>query len=256
MKKNKIKPDLIGMATNNPHLTISFCLFLLGSIFLSTKNLTAVAGALFGASASLLGAWISEYNSRKKDASSQQKRQEEAIKSLSPELVRTIKRVIHIHERALVNYSTHHQFYIQTELLKRPKNDPGNNMVFPDDKKDDFIPYLPVLYPNTSKLNDLNENQAVALISFYDSLLDLDFFVKDWWKREGQIEANIYNVILHMTRKSLELSLDCIEEFKLESVSINNHENILKKINDSFEKQNLTYKRFDIDYHHAQSLRK
>lgn len=42
-------------------------LFVIGTVFLSTK-LSIISGALFGAGASLLGAWITELNKRRADS--------------------------------------------------------------------------------------------------------------------------------------------------------------------------------------------
>jgi len=40
--------------------------------------------------------------------------------------------------------------------------------------------------------------------------------VRDWWEREGQLSANIFNMILHKSENSLMLSIGCIDSFELE----------------------------------------
>ena len=128
------------------------------------------------------------------------RRQSEARRYLAPELNRTIDRVLYIHSRAIANFvcaSAEHS-------------------IKPSDRKEDFIPHWPALYPNAPQCGDLAADDAAALIAFYDSLHSLADFVNDWWEREGQLPMNIFNIILHNAHKSLELALICIGKFELE----------------------------------------
>ncbi len=130
------------------------------------------------------------------------RRRSEARRYLAPELNRTIDRVLYIHGRAIANF-----------VCASAEND-----IKPNDRKEDFIPHWPSLYPNAPQCRDLAADDAAALISFYDSLHSLADFVGDWWEREGQSPVNIFNVILHHAGKSLELGLICVAKFDVEKM--------------------------------------
>jgi hypothetical protein len=126
--------------------------------------------------------------------------QEKARRYLSPELHRTIERVLYIHGRAQANFicaSAEHE-------------------IKPNDRKEDFIPYRPSLFPNAPEVSELPTDDAAALSAFYDSLISLADFVNDWWEREGQLPVNLFNAMLHDAEKSMELALVCIDKFDLE----------------------------------------
>jgi hypothetical protein len=128
-------------------------------------------------------------------------RQSEARRFLAPELQRTIDRVLYIHGRAAANFVCHS----------------ADTKVKPTDLKQDFIPHWPSLYPNASQVRDLAEEDAAALIDYYDSLHALNDDVNDWWGREGQLPVNLFNTFLHRASKCLRLALICIEKFELEA---------------------------------------
>ncbi|MCW3475715.1 hypothetical protein [Limobrevibacterium gyesilva] len=182
----------------NPQMGLSVGLFCVGAI--TVGHFPPLAGALFGAGASLLGAWITELHNRSSQAARLKQLQNDARKYLALELYRTIERVLYIHERAIPNFTCAS----------------AENGVKPNDLQDDFIPYWPVLYPNAQQFRDLPGDEAVALVSFYDSLHALGDFVKGWWEREGQLPVSIFNMILHHADKSLKLAQVCIEKFELE----------------------------------------
>lgn len=126
----------------------------------------------------------------------------EARRCLAPELQRTIDRVLHIHSRAIANFVS----YSVDAKIK------------PTDLKQDFIPHWPQLYPNAPQVRDLVQEDAAALIAYYDSLHALNDDVNDWWGREGQLPMNLFNTFLHRASNSLRLALICIEKFKLEAL--------------------------------------
>jgi hypothetical protein len=128
------------------------------------------------------------------------RRQSEARRYLAPELARTIDRVLYIHGRAIPNF-----------ICASTESD-----IKPNDRKEDFIPHWPSLYPNAPQFSDLAADDATALIAFYDSLHSLADFVTDWWEREGQLPVNIFNGILHQADTSLRLALICVARFGLE----------------------------------------
>jgi hypothetical protein len=129
-------------------------------------------------------------------------RHSEARRFLAPELQRTIDRVLFIHGRAVANFVSHS----------------ADTKVKPTDLKQDFIPHWPKLYPNALRVRELAEEDAAALISYYDSLHALNDDVNDWWGREGQLPANLFNTFLHRASKCLRLALICIEKFGLEAL--------------------------------------
>ena len=65
---------------------------------------------------------------------------------------RTIDPVLFIHGRAIPNFMC---ASAETGLK-------------PNDRKEDFIPYWPALYPNVPQCQDLAGDDAAALIAFYD----------------------------------------------------------------------------------------
>lgn len=215
MNLKATKNCVLNFFIANPHLGPSLILFLLGIIFLLTMNFAAVSGALFGASASLLGAWISDFNSRKREIESKIQKERDAIKFLTPELLRTISRVLYIQERAIINYSMNETENNKNADLGQPLNHEIHDLVNLGDQKEDFIPYLPLLYPNAPQAKYLDGEKAIKLINYYDSLYKLESFVKDWWRRPGQLPSNIFNEISHLSEKSLLLSLECLAEFRI-----------------------------------------
>ncbi len=165
-------------------------------------NVPPLAGALAGAAATLFGTWITAFNTRRAAAEDTVRKESDARKFLAPELFRMIGRALYIHERASANFTC--------EVMQHE--------IKPNDKKEDFHPYWPVLYPDTPQFANLSTEHAYSLVVFYDSLAALDKFVNDWWRREDQLPANIFNTILHSAHESLELALVCIKHFNLEEM--------------------------------------
>ena len=190
----------------NPHMGLAALLFAVGALALPTK-LAIISGALFGAGASLLGAWINELNARRSKAEEKKRTEADARRYFAAELNRTITKVLYIHERACPNYMAAVDEYISTEHKFKP-----------NDLQTDFIPEMPVLYPSAPQFRELSGDDATALIAFYDSLHALDIFVKNWWQREGQLSVNIFNHIIHLSESSLTLALSCIQRFDLEKL--------------------------------------
>ncbi|MGR5942605.1 hypothetical protein [Enterobacter sp. C4G1] len=210
-----LKTTVINFFKTNPHLGPSLFLFCLGVIFLTTTRFATVSGALFGAGASLLGAWISDINTRSREFNSKIKKENEAVQYLSPELLRTVVRLLHIQERAIINFSVNWAENIKNGELRLPLASNIHDLVNLGDLKEDFLPQLPHLYPNAIQFKDLNGSKAIKLVLYYDSLFELEIFVKDWWKREGQVPSNLFNQISHISEKSLRLALECLAEFEI-----------------------------------------
>jgi hypothetical protein len=195
----------------NPHMGLATLLFAVGIVALPTK-LAIISGALFGAGASLLGAWINELNARRSKAEEKARNEADARRYFAAELNRTIQRVLYIHDRACPNYMAAVAEYISA---------PAESRVKPGDLQADFLPEMPVLYPTAPKFHELSGDDATALIAFYDSLHALDSLVTNWWDREGQLpgaQMNFFNQILHLSKTSLTLALVCIQRFDLETL--------------------------------------
>ncbi|MCH4197522.1 MAG: hypothetical protein LKJ78_21620 [Serratia liquefaciens] len=257
MKFKATRNSVLNFFSTNPHLGPSLLLFLLGIAFLLTMKLAAVSGALFGAAASLLGAWISDFNSRKKEIASKEKNERDAIKSLTPELLRTIVRVLYIQERAIINYSINATENNKAEL-RLPLNPDIHDLVNLGDQKDDFIPYLPLLYPNASQVKYLDGAKTAKLVVYYDSLFELELFVKDWWRRTGQVPSNIFNSISHLSEKSLKLALECLVEFEIDQSDDGFHQNgtLSERITKALEMAIKTRERCYADFEKAKAKRK
>lgn len=235
-----------GYVQKNPHMGLAALLFLIGIISLPTQ-LSIISGALFGAGASLLGAWINELNERRSKAEEKARNEADARRYFAAELNRVIERVLYIHGRACPNYMSAVDEYISVE-----------NKAKPNDLQSDFLPEMPVLYPSAPQFRELSGDDATALISFYDSLHALDSFVTNWWQREGQLPVNIFNQILHLSERSLTLALVCIQRFDLEKICPPPYEawgTLTSRIerSRSFAKEMLEKHIARIEGHHKQS---
>ena len=186
----------------NPQLFLASCLATGG--ILTVFFVPPLGGALVGAGASLLGAWMTEWNKKNSADIEKTSKQAEARQYLVPELTRTIERVIYIHSRAIPNFIT-----ASTQTKQEMKGFKAEALTT-GDLREDFIPFHPVLYPNSERFRDLPGADAVALVAFYDSLHSLNNLVVDWWQRPGQLSVNVFNSILHKTDDSLRLALACI----------------------------------------------
>jgi len=217
-------------ALSNPHLLLSVLLFGSGAAVAFT-TLPTLAGALIGGGASLLGAWISDLNTRRQQLEKRKSLEADAKSFARPELYRTIEKLLHIHSRALVNYNIWHQ----VEVMKKPN-------VFTDtgDVKVDFVPFLPVLYPNFENMKNLPSEELYALIRYYDSLYSIKEHITNWWDREGQLKTNIYNGILQNAHQSLDFALKCLEIFELDD-SIPPRYSGWKPLRERIERENSIY---------------
>jgi hypothetical protein len=191
----------------NPQLWLAGGL-IVGAGMALYKCVPALAGALGGASATMLGTWLTAINTRRSAAEGTARRQDEARKFFAPELHRIVQRTVYIHKRTLVHYGEATILFF----------DPNASRPNPGDNPEDFVPHFPVLFPNTVQLSHLSGNHAYALALFYDSLTALENFRADWWDRENQQKINILNTMLHQLNECLRLSLECVDLFKLEEM--------------------------------------
>lgn len=204
-----------GYLSKNPHLALSCLLFIFGATLISTKA-SMVAGALFGAGASLLGAWITELNSKRSREQDRIKQESDARKYLAPELFRIIERTLHIHDRTVGSVKASSAYKVYAAISSSKDIPPGIKKTVSMDLMEDISPYLPVLYPNVEQFKHLTSSDAVALIAFYDSLYELDAIIKGWWEREARLQLNIYFQIVQKSNASLGLAIDCVRKFELD----------------------------------------
>jgi len=202
----------------NPHLSLSISLFVFGSALINSKA-SMVAGALFGAGASLLGAWITEINTRRSKEQDRIKQESEAKKYLSPELLRIIERTLHIHRKTVASVQTSSAFSVYSAMTPSKDIPSDLKQFISRDLMEDITPYIPVLYPNVEQFKHLTSADAVSLIAFYDSIYELDAIIKDWWERESRLHSNIYFQIVQKSGFSLKLAKACIDKFELETNS-------------------------------------
>ena len=144
---------------------------------------------------------VNVYSSGPRARYGEERAQEAARRILAPELNRTIARVLYIHSRAIPNF-----------VCASVGHD-----IEPNDRKEDFLPHWPTLFPNAPQCSALSSEDIVSLSSFYDSLHTLSDLVNEWWGREDQLPVNILNSIMQQAQKSLKLALVCIKNFDLDT---------------------------------------
>ncbi|TYL81272.1 hypothetical protein [Bradyrhizobium cytisi] len=144
---------------------------------------------------------VNLYSSSPHARHGEEQAQEAARRIFTPELNRTIARVLYIHGRAIPNF-----------VCASVGHD-----IEPNDRKENFLPHWPTLFPNAPRCSALSSEDIVSLSSFYDSLHTLSDLVNEWWGREDQLPVNIFNSIMQQAQKSLELALVCIKNFDLDT---------------------------------------
>lgn len=149
----------------------------------------------------MLGGWITANNAQRANAAQKAERELNAKRFLTPELMRLIDKILHVHQRALANYSS-----------------AAWGHALPNDIQVDFVPFMPVLYPSAPQFHDLPGDDAVVLVEFYDSLHAVDTLVKHWYDRPEQLKVNIFNVILHAVDRSLEKANACVVPFNIDAL--------------------------------------
>ncbi|MEM5314356.1 hypothetical protein [Paraburkholderia sp. JHI869] len=182
--------EVRNFVRRSPQLALSGGLFF-GGILGLAYNVPAIAGSLFGAGATMLGAWIVLWNTQRASAEEKALRETEAKRYLTPELSRVVTRLLFVHQRALANI--------------------------------DFLPIMPVLYPSAPQFHNLRGDDAIALVELYDSLHVLVSTVTDWHGRESQQAINIFNVILHAVEQSMKQAQICVERFDFDDIYPTQH---------------------------------
>lgn len=68
-----VPKSIVRYIKENPHMAVSVALFCGGGLALQ-RDVTSLAGSLFGAGGALLGAWITELNKRRSEAEEKEKK--------------------------------------------------------------------------------------------------------------------------------------------------------------------------------------
>lgn len=185
-----------------PHLLAATVVFLLGlaailSGFPTRLSSTTLAGALFGAAASFIGAWVSERNRAIAEQRAKARQMEMARNYFSPELARAIRRHVWILDRLVANFS-------MTSMDKlMPQTEPWEA----------FRPMRPVLFPSAPMFRELSDEDAVALIDFYDSLQGVAETIDGWTATAVPQEVNSWNMLMQSVCGGLRLAALAVERF-------------------------------------------
>ncbi len=76
-----------------------------------------------------------------------------------------------------------------------------------------FFPRRPVLYPAPIQFKDLAQDDATALIDFYDSLQGISELIEQWLRGEAVQDVNHWNVLMQTVEKSLGFGNAAVKRF-------------------------------------------
>ena len=195
----------IGWFERQPQLASAAAVFLLGLLAIFTGlptrlGSTTLAGALFGAGASFIGAWVAERNRTTAEKNAEARRMEAARIYFRPELARIIGQQVWVLGRLVPNFS------MASISKPMPQTEPWET----------FRPRRPVLYPAAPQFKDLSEADATALIDFYDAVHGVAETIDQWIETKTPQEVNTWNVLMQSVRDSLRLGAIAVERFCLD----------------------------------------
>lgn len=162
--------------------------------FPTVESSAALAGALFGAAAAFIGAWVSEQNRAVREGASRARDMEVARAYFAPELARIVARQSEILSRAVVN------FIMASAKKPMPKVEPWESL----------RPQRPVLYPSARQFRDLSAEDATALISFYDSTHAIAELLDTWVATKMEQDVNTWRFLMGTIRASLDLGASAV----------------------------------------------
>lgn len=192
----------MGSFNKQPQLTSAAAVFLLGLLAILTGlptrlGSTTLAGALFGAGASFIGAWVAERNRTASERTAETRRMESARNYFAPELARIIGQQVWVLDRLTANFS------MASVGKPMPQIEPWET----------FKPRRPVLYPAAPQFRDLSEGDATALIDFYDAVHGVGETVEHWVETKTPQEVNAWNVLMQSVRDGLRHAAVAVERF-------------------------------------------
>lgn len=195
--------DLAAARFNKqPHLSSAVIAFALGLIailigFPTRPGSTTFAGALFGAGAAFIGAWVAEKNRSTAEKAAEARRVEAARVYFTPELARVVAQQIWVLGRLVANFT------MASVSKPMPQVETWET----------FRPRRPILYPLASQFRDLSEGDATALIDFYDSVHGIAETIEAWIETRAPQEVSAWNVLMQAVHDSLRLGEIAVRRF-------------------------------------------
>ena len=185
-----------------PHLSLAAIVFASGFLailihFPTQQGSTTLAGALFGAGAAFIGAWVTEKNRTASEKIAEERRMEAARVYFTPELARIVAHQIHVLGRLVPNFS------MASVGKPMPQVETWES----------FRPRRPVLYPTAVQFRDLSEADATSLINFYDSVHGVAEMIDTWIETNTPQEVNSWNVLMQTVHDSLNLGEIAVRRF-------------------------------------------
>jgi hypothetical protein len=193
---------IVDWFNRQPQLASAGAVFLLGLLAIFTGlpthlGSTTLAGALFGAGASFIGAWVAERNRVTAKKNAEARRMQAARVYFTPELARIIGQQVWALDRLVAN------FIMASVDKPMPQVEPWET----------FRPRRPVLYPAAAQFRDLSDSDATALTDFYDSVHGIAETIENWLETKTRQEINTWNVLMQSVRDSLRLGAVAVESF-------------------------------------------
>lgn len=178
---------------------IAFVLGLLAILvrFPTQQGSTTFAGALFGAGAAFIGAWVAEKNRSTAEKAAEARRIEAARIYFTPELARIVAQQIWVLGRLVPK--------VTTASVDKPMPQV--------ETWETFRPRRPVLYPAAPQFKDLSEADATALIDFYDSVQGIAETIETYIEMKTPQEVNAWNGLMQAVRDSLRLGEIAVRRF-------------------------------------------
>lgn len=185
------KPNLAMAA-----VTVAIGVLAILTRFPTKDGSATLAGALFGAAAIFIGAWVTESTKAAAERAALLRRQQAARAFFTPELARIAAQQVHILDRLIVNFG-----------------EASLGRVYNEDPLISLRPQSPLLYPGAAQFGDLPELDAVLLVDFYDASHGVSQTVDSWIENKTKIDFNAYNVLMQMVMHSLKVGVAAIDSF-------------------------------------------
>jgi hypothetical protein len=164
--------------------------------FPTKESAASLGGALFGAAALFIGAWVAETTKAASEKAAAARKMEVAKIYFTPELARVVAQHVYILDRLIANFTA--------ASVKR---------VTPGDPLTSFRPKRPVLYPTAPQFRDLSEADAARLVEFYDTSHGVTETVDAWIENRTPTDVNAYNELMQSVQHSLALGQAAVASF-------------------------------------------
>lgn len=193
---------IVTCFNKHPNLSLTVIVFACGFLailthFPTTEGSATLAGALFGAGAALIGAWVAERSRATAEKIAEERRLEAARIYFAPELARIIAQQIHVLGRLVPNFT------MASVGKPMPQVETWES----------FRPARPVLYPAAVQFRDLSEADATSLINFYDSVHGIAEMIDSWVEIKTPQDVNSWNVLMQTVQNSLNIGKIAVQRF-------------------------------------------